>query len=201
MNDVAQRRRNAERVREYRYDRGEYRPEIRECRACLQPFLAPRRKSVTCSAECWRFYTTHMDPRPYRKPKGRGPQRRRLLPLPCTMCGTPTLTTGRRVTCSPCRKARRQTTDRRRNAARRNIRLVGDTYSIEDLGKRDGWRCHICHRRVKPDTSRMSPMGATVDHLIPVSEGGQDTLVNVALAHRACNTKRQTGEAQLRLIA
>lgn len=45
-------------------------------------------------------------------------------------------------------------------------------------------------------------MGATVDHLIPLSAGGTDDLGNVALAHRQCNTRRSnTGAAQLRLMA
>jgi 5-methylcytosine-specific restriction endonuclease McrA len=46
------------------------------------------------------------------------------------------------------------------------------------------------------------PMAPTVDHVIPISEGGTDTKANVQLAHRICNLrkgKRGTPQ-QLRLV-
>jgi 5-methylcytosine-specific restriction endonuclease McrA len=36
-------------------------------------------------------------------------------------------------------------------------------------------------------------MGATIDHLVPVSAGGKDSLSNVRLAHRSCNCARGVG--------
>jgi 5-methylcytosine-specific restriction endonuclease McrA len=45
------------------------------------------------------------------------------------------------------------------------------------------------------------PRSPTVDHLIPVSEGGTDAPENLRLAHRTCNTKRGTrGTVQLLLV-
>lgn len=42
---------------------------------------------------------------------------------------------------------------------------------------------------------------ATMDHLVPLSKGGDHSWENVALAHRSCNSKRGAGRlpAQLRL--
>jgi 5-methylcytosine-specific restriction endonuclease McrA len=42
---------------------------------------------------------------------------------------------------------------------------------------------------------------ATVDHLVPLADGGQHTRANVALAHNRCNWERaDKGTAQLRLV-
>ena len=59
---------------------------------------------------------------------------------------------------------------------------------------RDQGRCHICGRKVKPKD-------ASMDHLIPLSLGGTHEPVNVRLAHRKCNMKRQhRGPAQLIMV-
>jgi 5-methylcytosine-specific restriction endonuclease McrA len=59
---------------------------------------------------------------------------------------------------------------------------------------RDNGRCHVCHHKVKAK-------GWHLDHLIPLSKGGEHSYKNVAVACPACNLKRQnTGPAQLRLM-
>lgn len=73
-------------------------------------------------------------------------------------------------------------------------------FSVQFIGARDNWRCHICKRKVRKDKGNTNAHGS-VDHLVPRSMGGSDTLENVALAHRLCNSIRCTGgEVQLRLI-
>jgi hypothetical protein len=70
------------------------------------------------------------------------------------------------------------------------------------IADRDGWKCHICGRKVPDRPYRALPDDPTIDHLIPVAFGGRDALSNLALAHNKCNTDRGTGgNAQLRLIA
>jgi 5-methylcytosine-specific restriction endonuclease McrA len=72
---------------------------------------------------------------------------------------------------------------------------------LKMVGDRDGWRCHLCGGRVRSDLSGSQELGPTIDHLVPVSAGGRDELVNVALAHRRCNVARgNRGEVQLRLL-
>lgn len=51
------------------------------------------------------------------------------------------------------------------------------------LADRDGWICHLCKELVQKDSWSM-------DHLIPLSLGGNHTYDNVALAHRLCNVRR-----------
>ncbi len=60
---------------------------------------------------------------------------------------------------------------------------------------RDSQHCHICRKKVKPKDR-------SLDHLIPLIHGGSHTSLNVALAHRRCNSARGPGRlpAQLRLF-
>lgn len=71
----------------------------------------------------------------------------------------------------------------------------GDLISLPKLAERDGWRCHLCGGKVTKATWSM-------DHLIPVSQGGAHSWENVSLAHLRCNQKRGTSRlpAQLRLL-
>lgn len=70
-----------------------------------------------------------------------------------------------------------------------------DRIELTALAARDGWRCHLCHRKVRRSE-------ASIDHLEPLSLGGSHTWQNVALAHRTCNSRRSNrGPAQLLLIA
>lgn len=65
---------------------------------------------------------------------------------------------------------------------------------LQRVAERDGWICHLCGKAVRPGQE-------SVDHLIPVSAGGQDAMINVALAHVVCNSRRGArGKAQLRLL-
>lgn len=71
----------------------------------------------------------------------------------------------------------------------------GERITHEEVAARDGWRCHICGARVTRKTW-------SLDHLIPVADGGPHSRANVALAHAICNKRRSRNAlpAQLRLI-
>ena len=66
-----------------------------------------------------------------------------------------------------------------------------ESYRAEDIFDRDGWTCHLCGKSIDPSVPRTEPFGATIDHLIPTSQGGYDNPTNVAAAHRQCNVRRQ----------
>lgn len=75
-------------------------------------------------------------------------------------------------------------------------------YDRLSIFQRDGWRCHLCARRVDPLAKWPDQMCASIDHLIPLSAGGADSAENVRLAHWLCNVRRgDGGGAQLLLIA
>jgi 5-methylcytosine-specific restriction endonuclease McrA len=81
-------------------------------------------------------------------------------------------------------KATKQEGSRRRRARLKNVRVEKiDPWAIY---KRDGGRCHICGKHVRRDAM-------SLDHLIPISKGGDHVAVNVRLSHISCNVKRNTG--------
>ena len=88
----------------------------------------------------------------------------------------------------------------RRKAARR-APLVGPAFTTREIAERDGWRCHLCGRLVPDRQYTAADDDPTIDHLIPVSEGGEHSRTNVRLAHNRCNWERQSGgTVQLLLV-
>lgn len=92
-----------------------------------------------------------------------------------------------------------------RKCAQRRARKIGADSEIVDpsyIFSRDKWLCHLCGKRVDSRLNGNDPMGPTVDHVLPLSKGGEHSNANVALAHRLCNVRkgdRAVGE-QLALI-
>lgn len=123
---------------------------------------------------------------------------RRLAEVPCSECGVLFRPKDRRGKyCSKRCFVRKKDRLRRQRGqktpwARKRLRKVAE---------RDGWRCHICGRRVLDRPWKARDGDPTVDHLVPRSAGGSDDRSNLALAHNRCNWERNTGgEVQLRLI-
>lgn len=99
-----------------------------------------------------------------------------------------------------CRAVNESAKNRRKNAKRKAAK-VGDPYTIADVVKRDGNKCHLCGKRVNMSLPGTDRMGPTVDHLLPIAAGGLDELANVRLAHRSCNCSRGTrGIVQLMMV-
>ena len=102
--------------------------------------------------------------------------------------------------CRPCRVLHEWRTKKRHREQRKN---GGVAKLIGYIGPRDKWICGICCRpvvsRKYSHHDRMSP---TVDHIVPVSEGGSNDPSNLRLAHMLCNSRRQHfgGGEQLALV-
>lgn len=79
--------------------------------------------------------------------------------------------------------------------ARKRGALITEVIHPFSIYDRDHGRCHICHWPVSRKKFHL-------DHLIPISLGGNHTAVNVAIAHPRCNLRRGAGRtpAQLRLL-
>lgn len=71
--------------------------------------------------------------------------------------------------------------------------VLHEPYTLEEIAARDRSRCGLCRGRVAMRLRVPHPKAPTIDHLIPVSEGGDDVKANVQLAHFACNTRRGVG--------
>lgn len=72
---------------------------------------------------------------------------------------------------------------------RRTVERVGDFITIHELGERDGWSCHLCPDPVVLRSGGLA-MSPSIDHLVPISRGGEHTWANVKLAHKICNSRR-----------
>jgi hypothetical protein len=74
-------------------------------------------------------------------------------------------------------------------------------YTDREIFERDNWTCHICGKKVRKSGDRLHPLGATIDHLVPLALGGDDEPANMATAHWKCNRKRGVNATndQLRL--
>lgn len=126
----------------------------------------------------------------------------RICQAPCRGCRRPINRPGSVQFCLPCVRERNRARLRRKSAVRRRGAVArGPLLTLPELGARDGWRCHLCRRRVDRRLPHPHPLSATTDHLIPVSVGGAHESVNLRLAHLRCNMLRGTGGAvQLLLV-
>jgi hypothetical protein len=96
--------------------------------------------------------------------------------------------------CDQCKRERRNARDAWRGAKKRGAqRPDGPRISVHQLAERDGWRCHLCRRKVNRALSWPHPRSASIDHLVPVADGGTHDPTNLRLAHLGCNSARGTG--------
>jgi len=55
---------------------------------------------------------------------------------------------------------------------------------------RDNWTCYLCAGPIDPSLAWPHPLGASVDHYIPVSAGGTDRDDNLRATHWHCNENK-----------
>ncbi len=73
---------------------------------------------------------------------------------------------------------------------------VVERVSITIIYKRDQHICSLCQKTVKRKD-------ASIDHIVPLVDGGEHSFRNCALAHRSCNVRKRTSTRfpqQLRLF-
>ena len=93
------------------------------------------------------------------------------------------------IRCKPCQKQLTRIRDRKKTLVRQKA-ISNPRISVELIAKRDSYLCHLCNQIVDMDIKRTDKMGATIDHILPLSKGGLDTMENVALAHWICNIRK-----------
>jgi len=157
------------------------------CSVCWQPFATPNLSTRCCSDEC--------------RQNTQGIGTRRVYFKNCQDCGKfVTLRTYNSKRCKPCQVMFEWESEKKYNK-KRNLSKVGKV--IPYVGNRDGWKCSICFDKVKSKVySYDDKWSPTIDHVIPVSQGGTDDLSNLKLAHMICNAKKGAfgGNEQLLLV-
>jgi len=63
-------------------------------------------------------------------------------------------------------------------------------YSNQVVG-RYGTVCWLCGKPIDMLAPRRSPLGLSIDHVIPRSKGGSDSIDNLRPSHFRCNVSRQ----------
>lgn len=186
---------NAER-RTQRASRTEHWPTcrvyFRTCSECARVFTSTIWRR-TCSEECRRDRELKLD----RANRGKG----LWTAGTCRYCGTGI--GGRRQACDDC-KRKNQAVARRRLKRRRAARKRGvahECYSLAEIALRDSERCGLCGRKVDMRKAVPHPKSPTIDHILPLAAGGDDTRANVQLAHFECNWRKSDGgQQQLRVV-
>jgi 5-methylcytosine-specific restriction endonuclease McrA len=76
------------------------------------------------------------------------------------------------------------------SANRRKVYHAGDSIPALLLFELFNWRCFLCKEPI--DRYRRCPdwRAATIEHIIPISQGGTHTWDNVAPAHYYCNMSK-----------
>lgn len=88
---------------------------------------------------------------------------------------------------------------------RRRARKYGVHYEYinpRTIYTRDNWRCGLCGKRVNKRLSYPHRMSASLDHIVPMSHGGDHAPINVQCAHLKCNMDKgyAGGGEQLALV-
>lgn len=79
----------------------------------------------------------------------------------------------------------RAKTVKRQQAGVKPSRIV-----VEQLVAIHGAVCYLCTEPIDMTIPRTSPMGATVEHIVPLSRQGTDDFENLQLAHWICNIRK-----------
>lgn len=158
------------------------RPAPRKCMNCGATFNG-RRGAKYCSYECsWRYNT--------RKRSMEAAVKRVSWAVTCEWCGVvwqpkPNNQARARFCSTQCHT--RAAT--RRYKARLRDAFVEDVSPLR-VADRDDWRCGLCAALIDPDVKPPDPRCLSIDHIVPISQGGEHSYRNVRAAHKICNSRR-----------
>lgn len=104
--------------------------------------------------------------------------------------------------CEPCREAMieywkkaRRIRPRGGGRTAKSYGVKTEKYTYAEVLNLYGTNCHICLEPIDLNTPRRAGIdgwenGLQIDHVIPMSKGGEDTLFNVRPSHGKCNIKK-----------
>jgi len=72
----------------------------------------------------------------------------------------------------------------------RRARMAGveqEPFTREEVFEADGYRCHLCGKKTGPTKKVPHPKAPTIDHVVPLSKGGEHSMANCRTAHHGCN--------------
>lgn len=152
------------------------------CGWCGTEFETTYTKALYCSRAC----------------KGRARHRDRQAAINaakpdrvCAYCGVP-LPKSKRADAKFCAadcnmRAHRQTRNFHRRRGLKRTTLV----NLRSIAARSGYRCGICGGGVNMTRRHPDPLAPSVDHIVPLAQGGDHADGNLQLAHLRCNLSRR----------
>ena len=164
-------------------------PRRVSCEVCESLFDAGKRKKY-CSADC---STEANRRRALRQAELERASRPETKVKVCGWCGDGlevlSSSTASRLYHDVCRVKATRHRNRKKSVKRQGARTV-ERIDVYEVAERDLGVCHICGDGVDLSLAPSSRMGPTLDHVIPISKGGLDSLENVRLAHWICNIRK-----------
>lgn len=173
-------------------------PEIKKvwhCKVCGNEMSV---YAVYCSDRCRKEKAN-------RESFNRSKSKKVLKARPCNECGKlfiPEYGNKRRMFCSKecLSKSMRRI---RKHKDRARLKMV-KVESVDPMKVfiRDGWRCQLCGKKLKrPDRGTYKDCAPELDHIVPLSKGGEHSYQNTQCACRKCNGDKAGEErGQLRLF-
>lgn len=78
---------------------------------------------------------------------------------------------------------------KRRRARERGARV--EDFTSTEVYERDNWICGICSEPIPRDVVWPDLRSPSVDHVVPLSRGGEHSMRNVQASHLSCNSRKQ----------
>lgn len=73
----------------------------------------------------------------------------------------------------------------------RKLTATVEVFDPHEIFERDGWVCGICDRAIDPTLAYPHRLSVSLDHVIPLSRGGEHSRANTQAAHMACNSAKR----------
>jgi len=167
----------------------------RDCAECGKAFDAVFKNNYYCSKQC------NNRAKERRRTEKRRAERAKEV-LKCIVCDVELPVTARRDKkfCSPeCAGSARFNTNR---ASRRlRITVGGEEQLVTRVAiyERDNWVCQLCMKPIDRTLRYPEPMSASLDHIVPLSKGGENSAENFQASHLVCNISVGNRKAQTQL--
>lgn len=118
--------------------------------------------------------------------------RQRQLPSlhTCVCCGSLFFTAKSFATCCSPKCARHRANLRYSLRRKRITSRTVETVDPKKVFERDHYKCWICLGPCRRDFIKGDPASPTIDHITPISLGGDHSYANCATAHLTCNSQK-----------